>query len=105
MAIREYSFKRWDLCGLLTLQPVTSNSAYRNRACVHITSLELTVRKTSPTLQKKESLAHMQDVSSFPCKVNDLKTDSFLLKCNLIFFIPGRAFPSKLNNSVNKSVS
>src|SRR5690606_10367192 len=53
MAIREYSFKGWDLCGLLTLQSVTSNSAYRNRVCGHITSLELAVRKIFPMYTKK----------------------------------------------------
>ena len=59
MAIREYSFKGWDLCGSLTLQPVTSNSAYRNRVCVqcthtvHITSIELTVHNTSSIYTKK----------------------------------------------------
>src|SRR5690606_35979976 len=53
MAIREYSFEACDFCGLLTLQPVTSNSAYRNRVCVHITSLELTVRKTYAIYTKK----------------------------------------------------
>src|SRR5690606_24117826 len=89
MAIREYSFKGWDLCGSLTLQPVTSYSAYRNRVCVHMTSLGLTVRKTSPIYTKKNRSCEdaVQSLVDYVVSQLDQKR-----KCLTVFIDLSKAF-------------
>src|SRR5690606_29669838 len=87
MAIREYSFKGWDLCRSLTLQSVTSNSAYRNRVCVYVTSIELTVRKTSPIYTK--NVYNVYHKKQFLRKTAvTLFVNLKLFTQNVTFFIP-----------------
>src|SRR5690606_18603434 len=49
------SFEGWDFCGSPTLMSVTSNSAYRNRVCVHIANVELQCGRLTQSIKKKRN--------------------------------------------------
>src|SRR5690606_8887929 len=110
IAIREYSFKGWNLCGSLALQPVTSNSAYRNRMSVHITSLEHTVRKTSPIYTKKYAVLfktfHCYVSTSFSFSDKTIRSRSFacFTKCRTMYacFLALASCPASCSNVVKK---